>query len=369
MSRDELQGPAQAADARRARAAAEAAGWAIRLDAEKLSVTETAEFFAWLRESPIHVAESLRLSRMEAALAEFDGWSEVASTTQPPQDHVVPIIRAMVHAYPERLRRSRLGPARIIVLAASAAVLAAIGLWASVAPTTLESGSRDQRQATLADGSTVVLKPSTELRVQLEPDLRSITLERGEARFQVAKDPTRPFVVHAAHTEVVAVGTVFTVARQTEGIVVAVTEGRVAVVPNVTRVISNGGSDEHTSISLQANESVTISSRGMSGAVQTLRSPGTAAVTPVRPDKQFFFDHAQVRDVVNQFNRRNRLQLRVTDPALGSRIVSGIFDADDPISFADFLTAIAGATRADVTHEEIVVAPGGAHSDAEPPSR
>src|SRR3546814_10056817 len=52
-----------------------------------------------------------------------------------------------------------------------------------------------------------------------------ITLEEGEAWFQVAHDAHRPFVVDVGSVRIRAVGTAFSVRRNPEGVDVMVTEG------------------------------------------------------------------------------------------------------------------------------------------------
>ncbi len=354
-----------AADARRARAALEAASWVVRFEAARPSADETREFLEWLRESPIHVAEALRMTRLERALGEYGDWGQQLPAAQAPEDQVVPISGTMQIMPSRSPRRHATRLSRYISLAAAVTVIAValLLLRQFAGSTTIASGSQVQRDVTLSDGSVARLEPSTELRVEMKPHLRSVTLERGEAQFHVAKDPSRPFVVRAEHTEVTAVGTIFTVARHSDGIMVTVTEGHVAVAPNVSRTDRLGLREERTSISLKANESITISSAGNTSSVRTLQSP-----TEGNPKKnQIFFDHARVADVVTQFNQHNRVQIRVTDPELEGRMVSGIFDADDPRSFADFLSVIAGAARPVSSPDQIVVAP--AASAPEIPSR
>jgi ferric-dicitrate binding protein FerR (iron transport regulator) len=57
---------------------------------------------------------------------------------------------------------------------------------------------------------------------------RDIELLSGQALFDVAKDPGRPFVVRSGGTEVRAVGTQFDVYKKHHGVVVTVIEGRVS---------------------------------------------------------------------------------------------------------------------------------------------
>ena len=56
---------------------------------------------------------------------------------------------------------------------------------------------------------------------------RRIDLIHGDAYFEVAKDPMRPFVVSVDRARVVAAGTQFYVERDHDGLIVLVTEGKI----------------------------------------------------------------------------------------------------------------------------------------------
>lgn len=47
----------------------EAADWLVRLQAGELSQIEQAHYWRWLRRSPVHVAETLRLLQLRARLS------------------------------------------------------------------------------------------------------------------------------------------------------------------------------------------------------------------------------------------------------------------------------------------------------------
>lgn len=82
----------------------------------------------------------------------------------------------------------------------------------------------------LEDGSTVHLNAGTVLAVRVDAASRRVELVRGEAVFDVAKDPARPFVVEAGGARAAALGTVFMVRRLRDRAArVTVLEGRVAV--------------------------------------------------------------------------------------------------------------------------------------------
>lgn len=81
----------------------------------------------------------------------------------------------------------------------------------------------------LPDGSVIERRGDVRMAIDFSAALRRIVLERGEAHFQVAHDPARPFVVRAGGVEFRAVGTAFTISLADESVEMFVTEGRVAV--------------------------------------------------------------------------------------------------------------------------------------------
>jgi transmembrane sensor len=346
---------APSADARRARVAAEAAEWARRLNSAGLSATERGDLVDWLRESPVHVAEMLRFERLDSALGEFVNWSRVLPADPVQSDVVVTL--ATIGSLPKfENPRRRPRRARIAAIAAGVVLGAFTGMlgYRHFAPVKIATQVGERRENTLQDGSIVRLSPDTDLRVELKPSLRSVVLEHGEAVFRVAKDPRRPFVVYAAQARVQAVGTVFTVARSTDTVVVTVAEGRVAVLASGANDRQGAGHDPRHPIVLQPSDRVSISSAGAISDIRHIETSPTAEWD----DKELIFENSRVADVVNRFNLRNRVQIRITGDALAARTVSGIFDADDPHSFVDFLTSVAGASSTQAGPDEIVVTPG-----------
>jgi transmembrane sensor len=81
------------------------------------------------------------------------------------------------------------------------------------------------RRVPLEDGSTLTLGGLSRIEVQFDPGRRDVRLEQGEAFFEVAKDPARPFVVHSGDIEIKAIGTAFNVRQLGKRTVVSVSEG------------------------------------------------------------------------------------------------------------------------------------------------
>lgn len=124
------------------------------------------------------------------------------------------------------------------VWALAATVLLVVGVaggawWLQVSnPSTIAYASPPDRHRTikLADGSALVLGRDSLALVKYTRRVRSLTIERGEAYFQVRHEPDRPFEVQAGAVRVTAVGTAFNVARTSDRVTVTVTEGVVDVV-------------------------------------------------------------------------------------------------------------------------------------------
>jgi len=298
-----------------------AAHWFARRSAGLPPAAER-EFQAWLTSDPQH---RVIYAELEAAVqaVSFPGEPHLASATSSQLD-----IRAQ-----HRQQRRRTFVLAGIGLAAAAAIVFAF-LPARVPPAGMPAATfalRPDRQ-TLPDGSVVELNAGAEIAVNYTPERRSIELKRGEALFQVAKNPARPFVVTANHLSVTAVGTAFTVKNAATGVGVIVTEGRVAVDRIDTAA---GGPDKAAPLYLDAGSQVEVPVT-LDAAVQPVGGKISAeqlAQTLAWRGKRIEFTRTPLSEAAKLFNRENTLQLAITDAAAGDLRVSGIFWIDDPEGF------------------------------------
>lgn len=231
----------------------EAATWWVRLHSEELARADREQFVDWLRESPVHVAEMLRVAKVHNALSEFQGWVHVANGPDDGADGDAD--NGNVVSLPHTGSVSSLqsspslsdfqitagdgaharAPSRRLWIGAIAAGLAALAvggaLWFSaLRGQTIQTDRGERREVALPDGSILEVDPQTRLRVAFDDHARRVTLDRGRALFRVAKQPARPFLVQADGTTVRAVGTAFGVEHGKQGsVIVTVAEGKVAV--------------------------------------------------------------------------------------------------------------------------------------------
>ena len=97
-----------------------------------------------------------------------------------------------------------------------------IGLYADIS-----TQPGEVRELRLADGSLLTLNGDSALDWQFVDGRREVRLYRGEADFQVAHDPARPFIVSAGEARIRVTGTRFDVRLEEGGVDLAVSEGRV----------------------------------------------------------------------------------------------------------------------------------------------
>src|SRR5262245_5607749 len=188
----------------------QAAEWLLRWHCGDLSIAERFEYLQWLKTSPVHIAETLRMCRLyswlestklELFITNEDSYSNVVAL--PPRE------RDGISA--RSARKWGLWRARIAAGVAAIALVSAIR-WvvkATWLDHTLQTQASEWRSVPLSDGSSITAAPYTRLRHAIGDDQRVITLAQGMAMFRVAKDPSRPFLVDAGVVVVEATGTQF----------------------------------------------------------------------------------------------------------------------------------------------------------------
>lgn len=290
-----------------------AAEWALR---HPLDAAEEAAIQAWLAEDPSHAGALLRamagLSLVDQAIAPSAAPAPMAQSVSPGR------------------RKILAGTA-----AAVAASIAGVFGWRSWRGEHVETARGEIRRLPLADGSVAMINTDSALNVALERDIRRISLDHGQAWFQVAKDRARPFVVDAGIALVRAVGTAFSVERREGGVEIAVTEGTVAV------------------WAADASGAMTIIEAGQfarfhAGAASPVVGTAPAAITRALAWRagEIALENETVASAVTQFNRYNRQQLVVEDPQLARERLIGLFQIDKP---GDFAATLATSFDAQVT--------------------
>jgi transmembrane sensor len=133
---------------------------------------------------------------------------------------------------PQRWRRPTLfAIAAVVVAVGFTPVMRWLNLDRAEPVHVVSTSSGEIKQIVLRDGSRVTLGAKTELSVHYGHCLRTIMLESGEALFNVAHNPSCPFIVIAGGGAITALGTEFNVRRTLDRVTVQVAEGIVDVQP------------------------------------------------------------------------------------------------------------------------------------------
>ncbi len=195
----------------------------------------------------------------------------------------------------------------------------------------------------LPDGSVVTLNTNTEIRIALTRSARTVSLD-GEAFFEVAKDPARPFVVDVGNERVTAVGTKFSVRREGETVRVAVTEGHVlmeakAGTPQPLARLAPGD----------------IANADTEGVV-VRRKPVTQVEAEYLSWRQGYisFRDTPLGEVVKELNRYNVRKIRVSDAGIAAIRIGGEFRVANLDAFLRLMQQ-GFPVHADVHGDEIIL--------------
>jgi transmembrane sensor len=239
---------------------------------------------------------------------------------------------------------------KLVAVAASCVLV--VGSIAVVAlrqdGTAYQTAVGEAQTVVLADGTRMFLNTDTHVRVDLGSKQRTVKIEGGEVAFEVAKEVARPFVVRAAASEVVALGTAFSVrfkpssGEAGESLTVTLLEGKVSVRP----VAGGDGTAvaPAQTLVMQPGERVRLAKApGRNVATrQELDHPRLDQVTAWKRNEAVF-DRTSLGDAVAEMNRYSRTPLvLVGDLARAEWVVSGQFRTGDIAGFAKALAALHG---------------------------
>lgn len=289
-----------------------AAGWVARLSSPDATETDRGAFEAWRRADPAHAK----------AYAEMDAlWRRLGQVPDP---------------------RRRRRPSRGLAGIASAALLGGalayeLGLVDRMRAD-VWTGVGEIAHETLADGSRIDLNTDTALAVRLTAAGREVELLRGEAFFDVAPDPRRPFVVRGNGLSVRALGTRFSVRVDGADRPVDVAEGRVEVTASGRRV------------QVAAGEAVRL----QDGAAPAVVAADVGRATAWRQGR-LLVSGERLSGVLAELGRYRRGGIVLLDGKAGERRVTGVFDPRDTDEALEVIAATMGVRVTRLTPFLVVV--------------
>jgi transmembrane sensor len=283
-----------------------AADWLARED-RGLTAEEHDRMELWLEQSSRHKVAYLRLK------ASWRRAGRLAALKSP----------LLVSRPPERRWFVSVAVAASLMITAGGAAW----FWRAQTPHPLnyETAVGERQALRLADGTQVELDTNTRLHADLTGKSRTVTLDSGEAYFDVVHDASRPFTVYAGNRRITDIGTKFSVFRNGDDVRVVVTEGRVKIEqidqPQAAPLLAQAGHE--------------------------IIAKGSETLLATKPDEEIsndlswrrgvlVFNQQTLADAVEQFNRYNNRHIQVEGSARKIRI-GGSFKADNVDIFVQLL--------------------------------
>lgn len=321
---------------------AAAAAWFAKREAEGWTPQQQSELAAWLEQSTAHRIAFLRICEAWKRFGELDSLTTDRAPGaipdrgtwvwhSPPQETQWIGERPNSHKglAPDALRTVAVAPrawfhrmGRSAAAAMALVVLAAVGLtfwYVSHQGTSYRTEVGQTRSVPLEDGSRVTLDTGSRIEAAVRANERRIDLIHGDAYFEVAKDPMRPFVVSVDRARVVAAGTQFYVERDDDGLIVLVTEGKI-------RLELPTGSPQEVAAGSEARVNATE---------LRISHPTDMEVEEMlgwRNGYLLFRDTSLV-EAVARFNRYTPKKMLIEDPSIAGIRIGGHFRLDDVQGF------------------------------------
>lgn len=280
---------------------AEAAAWLARLNGPYRSEGTEGAFKSWLRRSPLHEQAFERAAEV---------WEMIPGAAAGLETAAEPEL-APAHA-PRR---------GLVAMAAGVlAMIAAVGGYTLLSRPPVHATQAGEREVVvLDDGTRVSLNTNSRIAILYSSDERRVRLDRGEAMFEVTRNPARPFTVLAGNERIRALGTIFIVRRDGDDrTAVTLIEGLIEVSEHVE------ARPPARIALLSPGQRVTVTA----AAGAALDRPSIEAVTAWRRGEVMFED-ATLLEAAEELNRYGADRLVVADPTLADLRISGVFSTDD----------------------------------------
>ncbi len=304
--------------------AIEAASWVLQLDNGPLSTADMDELREWAGRSPAHT-QILReyasawisiddvlheANEAENAAYKYSWWSTLVTIFNKRFFHVwAPISAVLI----------------IVLYMTPSFYLAPPASHIEATAITYSTQIGEQAQFKLSDGSTVHLNTSSIVEVEYQRSKRVIRLLKGEAHFDVAHDPARPFDVIASEKQITAVGTAFDIRLTDLGVNITVTEGTVIVAPAQPSTIQPNDlkkGDAKILAILEPNDKMVVESGDVTIAKVTENIIGRQLSWR---EGVLIFEDDSLSYVIKEVSRYTDIKIILTDNDLENLRIGGLF--------------------------------------------
>ncbi len=286
----------------------EAARWIARLEASDVTLDDHRRFRTWLTRAPANRTTYETLARTWDKLDALRYLDVANDLPDPPA--------------PNR---------RWLITAGAGGALAAAGAAAFfvLRPTPSEAAVYEtpvggRQTVTLADATTIDLNAASRIEVAYRTDERRVTMERGEALFDVQPDPARPFRVITPFGDLRVIGTSFALKLTPDVARATIIRGTVEAAARIGRATAIGHANQELSLS---NDAVSASPLNEDASDRRL----------AWRDGMLSFDGETLREAAADVERQTGVRFVFSDPAIGELRVGGYINARDADAFTALL--------------------------------
>lgn len=299
--------------------------WRQRKDQGEWSIDDEAEFEVWLQTDERHV------SAFEMVGEVCDFLDDHAASPE-----LIGVRRDLLGRFQRQVRGRWTGRKALPNRRAVAAILVAGvvsaggGLAALNQGDVYRTGLGERRVVMLKDGSVLSLDAMSRVSVRYSKSERRLTLQEGQARFDVAHDTSRPFSVVARDRKVIATGTAFNIDMVSPEVRVTLIEGRVLVQPRGPGLLRQEPV-ARTTVELRPGQALVAKPASPADLVE----PTDLAQATAWQQGQLMFEDEPLGQAVERVNRYTDRKIVVADAKAAALPVTGAFNAGDVKAFLE----------------------------------
>jgi transmembrane sensor len=225
-----------------------------------------------------------------------------------------------------------------------------------LALTEVHNTTPSPQRITLADGSLITLQPSGKLSYQpnFTGPQREVYLS-GEAFFEVARNPEKPFLVYAEQLVTKVLGTSFTIKANPgeDQIQVLVKSGRVSVYSNRPE---SGKEKIKNEVVLKPNQQVVFLARENQFARSLIEAPELLDEIEVKPS--FVFKATPIREVFEKLGEAYGIEITFDEEVMKNCYLTGSFTDEPLFEKLDLITRTLNASYQQVDGQIVITSRG-----------
>ena len=307
---------------------AEASAWVVQIDSGSMSKGDINDLKEWIGRSPHHKHSFQKIAAGFLEIGDLLGQADAAKNVKArkPKRPLFPVPVMM------SLAMTVMGGFFVLVWQGNNPAPEAVAMTQYIA------GLGEQKEVTLEDGSVVTLNTKSKINVSYTDSQRRINLVYGEALFDVAKDPDRPFVVKTNQGLVRAVGTIFSVRLINDEVAVLVEEGIVELMaPSEAKDITSDARSDSMVVLARLSMGEEANFDGVRKHIQSIEIEAVANRHAWKKG-MLVFDGSSLSNVVDEVTRYTDLKIVISDPAMQDLKIGGTFKAGETDAFLDAMT-------------------------------